>query len=113
MEGCEAEGISVMAAWTIDDVVPIVASWTALGAVGWWVLRQNAPKNVRPARIALAVVCGAFAAIAGVLSVLMVVGEMLWGQPHGPSPLWMGLFGLPLAMAAALIARWLLGLPKT
>jgi hypothetical protein len=37
------------------------------------------------------------AAILTGLAVFMIVGEFLWGQPHGPSPAFMGVMVLPFA----------------
>jgi len=37
------------------------------------------------------------AAMLVALAVFMIVGEFLWGQPHGPSPAFMGVMVLPVA----------------
>jgi ABC-type Co2+ transport system permease subunit len=94
--------------WSVDDILPILVCWMALAAVSWWVSRQK-PREKSPLRTVLAVVCGAFAVLAGAFSVLMIAAEIVWGQAHGPSPLWIGLFCLPFAIFAAVLTRWLLG----
>ena len=51
-------------------------------------------------RFVLVFLCGAFALIIGLIAIAFIVGELVGGQPHGPSPLILGLMALPFAIAA-------------
>jgi hypothetical protein len=51
-------------------------------------------------RFILGMLCAFFAVVVGLLALVGIVGELVGGQPHGPSPLLLGLMMLPLAVAA-------------
>ena len=97
--------------WTAGDFLPIVACWVVVGLATLMVSILKPMPMPKPLRIGLAAACGLFAAIVGAGSMLMIFGELTQGQPHGPSPLWLGLLCLPFAILASAVTRWIRRLP--
>ena len=105
------QGLIFLPDWGVDEFVPIVACWAAIGVVSLLISGRKPLRMSKPIRIGLSATCGLFAAIVGAFSLLMIGLELTQGQPHGPSPLWLGLFLLPFAILAATITRWLRRVP--
>jgi hypothetical protein len=98
--------------WEIWDYILLVIPWATLGPLSWRVSRRKPPAMANEARIVLMALCGVFAVVVGVFSLFLIVIELAAGQPHGPSPLWLGLFCLPFALMSAAIMRWLRARPE-
>jgi hypothetical protein len=104
-------GLIFLLDWGADEFVPVVACWFTLSVVSLLVSAGKPLRMAKPIRIGLSTMCGLFAAIVGAFSLLMIGLELTQGQPHGPSPLWLGLFLLPFAILAATATRGLRRVP--
>ena len=58
------------------------------------------------------VLCGAFAAVVGPLSVVGIIVELKWGAVHGPSLISIALATLPMSIVAGLVSHALLRPPR-